>query len=143
MVGHFSKSNRKVVLVAVGASGSDIVYQYLSSHRSTLTFSSSGPTNPSNILGVVALHPTYHEGVQFFSVPLFVVLSPSAVRAHGGEVLRAYGTANPFAILVEHADVEDWNQSDLVWVWLGRTIAKYAEAVAQIRERELFPSPRL
>jgi hypothetical protein len=136
----FHQTKRQTVLVPIG-SGVDVAFQFLLSCVSDWS-----------VIGVVAIDPPHHDLVPFVpsSIPLLVVLSKS--EAHLSiEDRQLYRTNANVIVVCSNKEVRriEWqdlekaieiaqeNESSLLlydtfWMWLARTIAKFAEAVARL-----------
>jgi hypothetical protein len=150
MLRFFSKTNRPVVIAAF-ASGADVVHQFLLVVRMSSSTDEES-SSMSNILGVVSIGPTYHDHVEFLSMPLLIIIMVSSSSSSNDIYVRNY-LANPNAIVIAIDNVtvtvvqtkkeqqvesirssmdEDPHQT----LWMARTIAKYAQASAAIQEND-------
>ena len=129
---------QRTILVAV-ASGVDIVYQFL-----------APPRNDSAIIGIVSIDPPHHEAVPFLPccIPILVLLSKSEDRLSLEDRQLFRMNANVILVYSKQKEVESikWDclekagrslddhcfWSDPVWLWIVRSIAKFAEAAARL-----------
>jgi hypothetical protein len=139
---HFCQVNvRRTLLVSV-ASGVDIVYQFLTPQH----FDSA-------ILGVVSIDPPHHEAVSFLPscIPILVLLSKSEDRLSLEDRQVCRMNASVIVVYSPQKEVESikWDclkkagesledhehdciWFDPVWLWIARSIAKFAEAAARL-----------
>jgi len=136
---HICQRNiQRTVLVAV-ASGVEIVFQFLAPQR-----------YDSAIIGVVSINPPHHEAVPFLPscIPILVLLSKSEDRLSLEDRQLFRMNANVIVVYSNQKEVESiqwaclekagqslddecfW--SDPVWLWIARSIAKFAEAAARL-----------
>ena len=129
---------QRIILVAV-ASGVDIVYQFL-----------APPRNDSAIIGIVSIDPPHHEAVPFLPccIPILVLISKSEDRLSLEDRQLFRMNANVILVYSKQKEVESikWDclekagrslddhcfWSDPVWLWIVRSIAKFAEAAARL-----------